>query len=77
MADKGIIIGRAINVAGMIGVSAGNRLVGVWNCIAPISAWLWLRYCQPLSLVLVAGGTGCSAHRNATAAANNSEMQRT
>src|SRR5262249_7548590 len=76
IADKDIIIGRVINLTGMIGVSGGNRLVGVWSCIAPISAWLWLRYCQPLSLVLVAGEAGCSAHLKATCSANNSEMQR-
>jgi hypothetical protein len=53
MADKDIIIGRVINLPGMIGVSAG---IVFRNCIARISAWFWLRYCKPLSLVLVAGG---------------------
>jgi hypothetical protein len=58
MGDKSIIIGRVINVTGMIGVFAGT--VGFRNCIAPISAWLRLRYCKPLSLVLVAGRAGRS-----------------
>ena len=42
MADKNIIIGRMINVTGMIGVAAGTRLIHFRNCIARVSAWLWL-----------------------------------
>jgi len=42
MADKNIIIGRVINVTGMIGVVAGNLLIHFRNWIARISAWLWL-----------------------------------
>jgi hypothetical protein len=60
MGDKSIIIGRVINVIGDDWSLGGNRLVGFRNCIAPISAWLRLRYCEPLSLVLVAGRAGRS-----------------
>ena len=61
MADKHITIGRVINLTGMIGVSAGIVLLA-FGLVARISAWFWLRYCKPLSLVLVAGGVDCFAH---------------
>jgi hypothetical protein len=56
MAHKDIIIGRVINVTGMIGVSAGIVLLAF-----TIVLLLFRRGREPLSLVLV-GGLGRSAH---------------
>ncbi len=40
MANKNIIIGRVINVTGMIGVFGRNRLIHFRACIDPSSTWL-------------------------------------
>jgi hypothetical protein len=61
MADKDIIMGRAINLIGMIGVSAGISLTA-FAIVLLLFRLFWLRYCKPLSLVLVVGGVDCFEH---------------
>jgi hypothetical protein len=61
MADKSIIIGRVINVAGMIGVSVGIVLLAFGIVLLLFRRGLGFDIANPLSLVLVAGRAGRSS----------------
>jgi hypothetical protein len=62
VADKDIIIGRVINVTGMIGVSAGIVLLAFGIVLLLFRRGFGVDIANPFPRVLVAGGPGRSGH---------------